>query len=78
MVTRSKEHGWSCNVEDTQKFKQKVFGSHDLKTQYTDIDISRTRQTVMSFRGRENVVALTRGEDRLSDSFGGLLCVSYV
>jgi hypothetical protein len=36
----------------------------------------------MYFRGRENVVPLThkltRGEDRLSDSVGGLSCVSCV
>jgi hypothetical protein len=32
----------------------------------------------MCFRGRENTVALTRGEDRLSDSVGGLSCLSCV
>jgi hypothetical protein len=32
----------------------------------------------MCFRGHENVVALTPGEDRLSDSVGGLSCVSCV
>jgi hypothetical protein len=32
----------------------------------------------MCFRGRENAVALTRGEDRLSDSVGGLSCLSCV
>ena len=26
-----KDHGWSCKVQDSQEFKQKVFGSHDLK-----------------------------------------------
>ena len=29
--TVGKEHGWSCKVQDSQEFKQKVFGSHGLK-----------------------------------------------
>jgi hypothetical protein len=32
----------------------------------------------MCFGGRENAVALTLGEDRLSDSVGGLSCLSCV
>ena len=32
----------------------------------------------MRFRGRENAVAQTLGEDRLSDSVGGLSCLSCV
>ncbi len=32
----------------------------------------------MCFRGRENEVVLTRGEDRLSDSVDGLSCLSCV
>ncbi len=32
----------------------------------------------MSFRGRENAVALTLGQDRISDSVGGLSCLSCV
>ena len=65
-------------MQDSQEFKQKVFGSHGLKAWYTDIDVSRTSQPVMRFRGRENAVALTLGEDRLSDSVGGLSCLSCV
>jgi hypothetical protein len=64
-------------VQDSQEFKQKVFGSHGLKAYYTDIDVSRTIKPAMCFRGHE-IVALTRGEDRLSDSVGGLSCVSCV
>jgi hypothetical protein len=52
-----------------------VFGSHGLKSYYTDIVVSRTIKPVMCFSGRENVVALTAG---LSDSVGGLSCVSCV
>ncbi len=55
-----------------------MFGSHGFKVWYTEIDVSRTRKSVMCFRGHENVVALTPGEDRLSDSVGGLSCVSCV
>jgi len=32
----------------------------------------------MRFRGREKAVAQTLGEDRLSDSVGGLSCLSCV
>jgi hypothetical protein len=32
----------------------------------------------MRFRGRENAVAPTLGEDSLSDSVGGLSCLSCV
>ncbi len=65
-------------MQDSQEFKQKVFGSHGLKAWYTDIDVSRTRNPVIRFRGRENAVTLTLGEDRLSDSVGGLSCLSCV
>ena len=73
------EHGWSYKLRDNQELKLNMLGTHSV------IALSKPGTQTLFFPGRPspscvtrgcaNAVALTRGEDWLSDSVGAL---SYV